>query len=202
LNNLSNLIFIGGRGQSLSCCDNLDQNKNFNLIGFVDPNKNAVLSQSGYKWLGYDEHLKDLIYKYKNIFISIGHIKNPDKRVFYYNESKKIGAIFPVLKSKFSYISPTAVVEEGSIIMNGAIINAKAHISKNCIINSNAVIEHGASISKHVHIAPSATILGDVSIEEECFIGAGAIIREGVTIRKKTIIRAGEVVFYNKLTKE
>ena len=48
-----------------------------------------MLSQSGYKWLGYNEHLKDLIYKYKNIFISIGHIKNPAKRVFYYNESKK-----------------------------------------------------------------------------------------------------------------
>ena len=82
MNNLSNIVFIGGGGHSLSCCDILNQNKNFNLIGFIDPNKNAVLSKSGCEWLGPDEYLKDLIYKYKNIFISIGHIKSPDKRFF------------------------------------------------------------------------------------------------------------------------
>ena len=199
MNKLINVIFIGGGGHSLSCSDVLYQSKNINLIGFIDPNQNALLSKNGSKWLGSDDHLKDLIYNYKNIFISIGHIKSAEKRVYYYNESKKLGAVFPILKSKFSYISSTAIVEEGSIIMNGAVINAKAHIAKNCIINSNAVIEHGVSISNHVHIAPSATILGDVTIEQECFIGAGAIIREGVTIRKKSIIRAGEVVMYDKL---
>ena len=65
MNNLSNIVFIGGGGHSLSCCDILNQNKNFNLIGFIDPNKNAVLSKSGCEWLGPDEYLKDLIYKYK-----------------------------------------------------------------------------------------------------------------------------------------
>ena len=199
MNKLINVIFIGGGGHSLSCCDVLYQNKNLNLIGFVDPNQNALLSKNGGKWLGSDDNLKDLIYNYKNIFISIGHIKSPEKRVFYFDESKRLGAIFPILKSKFSYISPSAIIEEGSIIMNGAVINAKAHVAKNCIINSNAVIEHGVYISNHVHIAPSAIILGDVSIEEGCFIGAGAIIREGVTIRKKSIIRAGEVVLYDKV---
>jgi UDP-3-O-[3-hydroxymyristoyl] glucosamine N-acyltransferase len=78
---------------------------------------------------------------------------------------------FPILKSNFSCISPTAFIEEGSLIMHGAVINAKVHISKNCIINSNSIIEYGVSIGNHVHIAPSATILGDIKIGDECFIG-------------------------------
>jgi len=198
LNKLNNIIFLGGGGHSLSCCDVLNQNKNFNLIGFIDANKNALLSESGYEWLGSDNNMQEAIEKYKNIFISIGHMKTADKRVSLYEKSKKIGGVFPILKSNFSYISPTAFIEEGSLIMHGAVINAKAHISKNCIINSNSVIEHGATIGNHVHIAPSAIILGDVKIGDECFIGAGAIIREGVTIGKRTIIKAREIVIDDK----
>jgi UDP-3-O-[3-hydroxymyristoyl] glucosamine N-acyltransferase len=78
---------------------------------------------------------------------------------------------FPILKSNFYYISPTTFIEEGSLIMHGAVINAKVYISKNFIINSNSIIKHGVSISNHVHIAPSATILGDIKIGDECFIG-------------------------------
>jgi sugar O-acyltransferase (sialic acid O-acetyltransferase NeuD family) len=198
LNKLSDIIFLGGGGHSLSCCDVLNQNKNFNLIGFIDANKNALLSESGYEWLGSDNNMQEAIQKYKNIFISIGHMKTADKRVFLYEKSKKIGGVFPILKSNFSYISPTAFIEEGSLIMHGAVINAKAHISKNCIINSNSVIEHGVTIGNHVHIAPSAIILGDVKIGDECFIGAGAIIREGVTIGKRTVIKAREIVIHDK----
>ena len=58
MNKLSNIIFLGGGGHSLSCCDVLNQNKNFNLIGFIDANKNALLSESGYEWLGSDNNIQ------------------------------------------------------------------------------------------------------------------------------------------------
>ena len=198
MNKLSDIIFLGGGGHSLSCCIVLNQNKNFNLIGFIDANKNALLSESGYEWLGSDNNMQEAIEKYKNIFISIGHVKTADKRVFLYEKSKKLGGVFPILKSNFSYISPTAFIEECLLIMHGAVINAKVNISKNCIINSNSIIEYGVSIGNHVHIAPSATILGDLKIGDECFIGAGAIIREGVKIGKRTVIKAREIVIHDK----
>lgn len=190
---MKNIIFIGGGGHSLSCADILIQDKNLHLIGFIDHNKNALLTKDNYKWLGSDEVLEFLINKYKNVFIAMGHIRNPQNRIFFYEKSKQIGAIFPILQSQHSYVSPSSNIEEGTLIMHGAVINAKAHISKNCIINTNAVIEHGAQIGNHVHIAPNATILGDVRIEDECFIGAGTIIKEGATVKKGTFIRAGEV---------
>ena len=198
MKNNTNIVFLGGGGHSLSCCDILHQDKVFNLIGFIDTNKNALLKENGYKWLGSNDTLEDVIKKYKNIFICIGYIKKPNKRIYFYEESKKFGGLFPILKSKFAYVSQTAFVEEGSLIMNGVNINAKVHIGKNCIINTNAVIEHGANVGNHVHIAPSATILGDVNIGDECFIGAGAIIREGISIGKGIIIKAGELVIKNR----
>ena len=191
---INNVVFIGGGGHSLSCCDILLQSDTYNLIGFIDLNNNALLAKSGYEWLGSDDNLEQVIRKFKNIFISLGYIKSPKKRIFFYEKSKKMGAIFPIFKSKFCYVSPSAHIGEGSLIMNGVIINAHAHIGKNCIINTNSIIEHGVNIGSHVHIAPSSTILGNVRIEDECFIGAGAIIREGITIGRGSLIKAGELV--------
>ena len=194
MTNTLDILFIGGGGHSLACADILLQNKSFNLAGFIDPNKNAPLATNGYKWIGSDEQLIQATAKYKNIFISIGYIKDPSKRIYLFNECKKLGCNFPILKSNFCYVSPTASIEEGTLIMNGTIVNAKSHIKKNCIINNNVVIEHGVSIGNNVHLAPSSTILGDVSIGDQCFIGAGAIIREGVSIQKGTFIKAGEII--------
>ena len=194
MNNKKNLIFVGGGGHSLSCADIVSQQNFYNLVGFTDPNKNSILSTKGFAWLGSDDNLENIIDKSKYVFISLGHTKQATLRVSAYNKCKHLGLSFPILKSSYSYVSSSANIDEGTLIMNGVIINAFAYVKKNCIINSNAVIEHGVRIGNHVHIAPSAIILGDVNIGDECFIGAGAIVKEGTTIKKGTYIRAREIV--------
>ena len=65
MNKLSDIIFLVRAGHSLSCCDVLNQNKNFNLIGFIDANKNALLPESGYEWLGSDNNIQEAIQNIK-----------------------------------------------------------------------------------------------------------------------------------------
>ena len=194
MSNKKNLIFVGGGGHSLSCADIVSQQNLYNLIGFTDPDKNSILSTKGFAWLGSDDNLENIIEKYKNVFISLGHTRNATLRISAYNKCKQLGLSFPILKSSYSYVSSSANIGEGTLIMNGVVINAYAHVKKNSIINSNAVIEHGAKIGNHVHVAPSAIILGDVIIGDECFIGAGAIVKEGTTVKKGTYIKAREIV--------
>ena len=194
MNNKQNLIFVGGGGHSLSCADIVSQQNFYNLIGFTDPNKNSLLSKKGLSWLGSDDNLEHIFENYKNAFIALGHTRQATLRISAYKKCKNLGFSFPILKSSYSYVSSTANVDEGTLIMNGVVINAYAQVKKNCIINSNAVIEHGAKIGNHVHVAPSAIILGDVNIEDKCFIGAGAIIKEGKTIKNGTYIKAREIV--------
>ncbi len=193
-----NIIFIGGGGHSLVCADIINQNKDLTLAGFVDKKKDALLSKSGYQYLGNDQKLDDLVKDYKYFFISLGQIKSPLKRIEIFKKIINLGGNFIKLISKYSYVSPSAIIDTGTIIMNGTVVNAKSVIGKNCIINTNAVIEHGVNIESNVHVAPSATILGDANIKEGCFIGAGAIVREGVTIEKNTIVSAGDNIMFNK----
>ena len=193
----NDVVFLGGGGHSLVCADILNQNPDFNLVGFVDKNPNVILSQNGCKYFGNDNILENLVESKYTFFIAFGQLTSPKKRTELYNRIIKLGGKFIILISKYSYVSPSSTINSGTIIMNGSVINAKSLIGENCIINTNAVIEHEAIIESNVHIAPNATILGNVVIKEGSFIGAGAIIREGITINKNSIIKAGETVMKN-----
>jgi sugar O-acyltransferase (sialic acid O-acetyltransferase NeuD family) len=93
-----------------------------------------------------------------------------------------------------SIIAMNVSIEEGSVIMAGAILNPDVKIGKHCIINSGAVIEHDCVLHNFVHISPNAALAGNVSVGEGTHVGIGASILQGVKIGKWATIGAGSVV--------
>ena len=79
-------------------------------------------------------------------------------------------------------ISPTATIGEGTVIMQGAIIQTEVQIGKHCIINTKASVDHECVIGDYVHIAPGCTISGDVYVGEGTWIGVGTTIIQGIRI--------------------
>jgi sugar O-acyltransferase (sialic acid O-acetyltransferase NeuD family) len=91
-------------------------------------------------------------------------------------------------------MSHVPMVGEGTVIMDGAIVQIGTLIGDHCIINTNANIDHDCRIGNFVHIAPGVTLCGNVTIGDGTFIGAGSTVIPGVTIGKDCIIGAGSVV--------
>lgn len=91
-------------------------------------------------------------------------------------------------------VSPRATIEEGTVVMQGAIIQSCASIGKHCIVNTGASVGHDVTIGDFVHVASHATITGGVAIDEGAWIGAGSVIRQGVHIGAWSMIGAGSVV--------
>ncbi len=91
-------------------------------------------------------------------------------------------------------ISSFAKIEEGTVVMQGAIIQADAKIGRHCIINTAATIDHDCVIEDYVHISPNASLCGNVHIGEGTQIGVGAVVAPGVKIGKWSLICAGSVV--------
>lgn len=97
-------------------------------------------------------------------------------------------------------VHPSAVVSlrvrlgDGTVVMQGAVVQSCARIGKHCIVNTGASVDHDCVIEDFVHIAPHATVLGGVKVGRGTWIGAGSVVKQNVTIGSNCVIGAGAVV--------
>jgi sugar O-acyltransferase (sialic acid O-acetyltransferase NeuD family) len=191
------IILIGGGGHCKSCIDVIEQENRYSIVGIVDVKEKSKQKLLGYSFIGTDEDLPKLIGKYKNALITLGQIKSADIRKKLYDILKRLNANLPVIVSPLAYVSKSAVVEEGTIVMHHVIVNAEAKIGANCILNSKSLIEHEAEIGNSCHISTGAMINGQVKVSNECFVGSGSVIANNVTVTDNVIIPAGMTVYKN-----
>ena len=191
---MTNILIIGNGGHARSCIDVIEAEQKYKILGII--NNEQTFDDNKYPIIGTDNDLKKLFKDCKNVFIAIGSIKDPSIRVKKYNMLKEIGFSFPIIKSPHSYVSTSAKIGEGSIIMHNSMINSYSVVGKNCIINSKALIEHDVKIGNHVHISTSAVVNGSTEIDDETFVGSNAVVGESIKIGKRCIVSAG--TFLNK----
>ena len=190
----SKIILVGGGGHCRACIDIVQTEGKFQIEGIVDLRENLYREILGYKIIGTDEDLPDIIKKCNNFLITIGQIKSGEKRVEKFNLLKDLRANFPIIISPLAYVSRYATIGEGTIIMHNAFINANSRIGRNCIINTNAIIEHDTVIGDHCHISTGSIVNGGCQIGAETFIGSNSVISNNIRISSKVVIGAGSVV--------
>lgn len=188
-----NLVLIGGGGHCVSVIDIIENGNEFNILGILDSNitENNIL---GYKILGGDDLIPELVNENTYFLITVGQIKS-------YSIRKKISKILiknnaklATVISSLAYVSKHASIEEGTVIMNHTVVNAKSKIGKNCIINTMSNIEHGVLIGEFCHISTCAVVNGESIIGNGTFIGSNATISNNTTVKENSIISAGKFI--------
>ncbi|WP_457745050.1 PglD-related sugar-binding protein [Sulfurimonas sp.] len=187
-----NILLIGGGGHCKSVIDVIEQENKYNIIGIVDKKENIGQKVLGYKVIACDDDLEELHKKYKNAVISVGHIRSNAVRVELLKQLKKIGYILPLIISPLAYVSKHATLQEGTIVMHNALINAGASVGKNCIINSKALIEHDSIIEDNCHISTAAVVNGGVLVKKDTFFASNATAKESIIV--DGFVKAGSVV--------
>ena len=126
---------------------------------------------------------------YDEAIISIGSAEIRRKIVESIDVKKYPVAIHPT-----AVVSPRAKIGEGTVVMQGAIIQTCVEIGKHCIINTGASVDHECKIGDYVHIAPRATLSGDVEVGDGTWIGVGAVVKQCIKIGRNCMIGAGATV--------
>ena len=190
---MKSIILIGGGGHCKSEIDVIEQEGRFAIAGIVDKPELLGSDVLGYKVIGNDSDLNDLVKKYPYALITVGQIRSPSLRIRLFNLAVKSGFIMPKIISPNAYVSKHSFIGSGVVIMHDVLINAGTTIGDNCIINSKVLIEHDCQIYEHCHISTNAVINGGVVVKSRCFVGSGAITRELITIEKNSFIKAGSL---------
>ena len=185
------LILFGPGGHAHSCIDVIEQLDSFKIAGLISAEEGLQEECMGYRIIGKDNDLPELAKQYEHALITVGQIETASVRSRLYHLALASGFNFPSIISPRAYVSPHAVVGDGTIVMHGAIVNAGAIVGNNCIINSSALIEHDAIVADHCHVATGAIVNGAVSIGTGSFVGSGSVIKQGVTIGGRCVIGMG-----------
>lgn len=191
---MDNIILVGGGGHCRSCIDVINACGRFKITGIIDRPERLHESVLGYKIMADESGLKTLVGDDNLFMITIGQLKDPSKRKSKFELLKGMGARLAVVVSPSAYVSRSAFVGDGTIIMHNAFVNVGAKIGENCIINTGAVIEHDVEILDNCHISTKSVINGGCVVGEGTFIGSGSVISNNLEISDNAVIGAGSVI--------
>ena len=188
---MKQILLIGGGGHCRSVIDVIELEGKFTIAGIID--KKELIGQDvlGYRVIGCDDNLTDLFKTYKFAVVTLGHIKSNNLRVKLFNTLKNIGYTLPTIVSPLAYVSKHTTLQEGSVIMHHALVNANAKVGKNCIINTKALIEHDALVEDNCHISTGAIINGGTTVKTNTFFGSNSMAKEYIEIKANSVIGGG-----------
>jgi len=102
-----------------------------------------------------------------------------ETRVKWIGRLEESGCTVATLIHPRAYVSPTAVIDTGCVILPLAAVGTAAVLKKGCIINLGAVVDHDCVLEEGVHAAPGAVIKADNHIPACMKIESGQVIQNG-----------------------
>lgn len=145
-------LIILGAGQFGQVTREIAEAVGYEKIDFLDDsNKNAVGRLNDYKeFLDYGD--------------AVVAIDDVILRMRYLEKLKLAGFNLPAMIHPSAYVSPSAVVGEGSVIEPGANIHTGCVIGRGCIVSLAANVNHHTRIGDFCHIACNSTIMQNTDI--------------------------------------
>lgn len=178
-------IIVGGKAGALICWD-INRNCRF-LEVFFDKNK---LDKDYFLDGTVDDNID--ILKTHDYFIATGD--NYLREEITNNLIRKTGQNPVNIIHPRAFVSPSAQLGYGNLILAGAVVHTNSIVGNGCIINTNSVVEHDNVIGDYAQISPAATLCGYVEIGHHSFISANSTLIPSIKVAPNTTIGAGAVV--------
>jgi sugar O-acyltransferase (sialic acid O-acetyltransferase NeuD family) len=190
---MDNILIIGGGGHAKVVISILKKHRSYNILGYFDRNDNGdILSV---KYIGDDSNAPNIFRNGCNqAALGLGQLRSSLFRRQIVELYSNIGFEFPTIISHSAQINEDVLLGNGTVVMDGTIINSGTRIGTFSILNTSSSIDHDCKIGDFTHIAPGVTLSGGVEIGMDCLIGTGSTIIQYKTITSNVIVGAGSVV--------
>lgn len=188
------VVVYGAGGQARILLELMDRAGIGPVTGIIDDNPELMGTKvDGIAVLGSMEKLASIakVYRVHRAVIAIG---DNEARARIAQQARAIGLRLPVLIHPNAYVSPTAHLGDGTVVMAGAVISTHAKVGELGIINTRASVDHDCEVGDYVHIAPGVTLCGSVTVGDNTLVGAGASVIPGMIIGSHSIVGAGSTV--------
>lgn len=187
------IVVLGGIGNAIDVAEAILESDAYVLKGFLDDDPaRAGATLAGAKVLGPLASARDM-----PDCLFVNAIGGPRSFRMKPDLIARLGiadARFATVVHKRAWVSPSARLGPGCVLLSGCTINANVRIGAHAMLLPNCVVGHDSTIGDHAIFAACVTVSGGVSIGANCYLGAGAILRDGVRVGARAMIGMGAVV--------
>lgn len=194
---MKTIYLIGAGGHCKSCIDVVEATGEYKIAGLFDLKKNQGQKIGVYEIIGGDEDIHRYVKAGSEFLITIGQIRNVELRVKTAKLLKELDATVATVISPRAYVSKTARVKPGTIVMHDVIVNSYAQVGEHCILNTRSLIEHDAVVDNFCHISTGAVLNGSVHVKQKSFVGSLSVTQEGLVVPEGSVLSAG--TFHKKI---
>ena len=104
------------------------------------------------------------------------------------------GFSFATAIASSAYVSPSAQLGPGTVVMPRAAVGAMARIGQGVILNTSCSVDHDSILGDFVHIAPGCHLAGGVTIDQGAMLGIGTCVIPNRRIGAWSILGANSTV--------
>lgn len=187
---IKRLAILGASGHGKVVAD-IAECLGWQHISFFDDAWPDKKKNSAWNVIGNSEILFKQLSYFSCVAVAIG---SNDIRLNKLRELRQAGAVLTSLVHPSAIVSRYAVIEDGVVIVAGAVVNADARIGFGTIINTSASVGHDCVLGEACHICPGARLAGGVEIGARSWIGVGSSVRQLTKIGDDVLVGAGASV--------
>jgi len=195
---MKKILLFGGGNQVHYTIDIIEKENKYEIVGIIDSVHPIGSERYGYKVLGRQDDLINIVNQYK---IEAGLITIGDN----YSRSIVYDSIIKQMPS-FEFINaihPSVIIGKnveigfGVVIMAGVIINPLSKIGNFTFFATGCQIEHDCVIEDYASVSAGSVMGGYVSIGMFSAITLGVVILDRLKIGKNSVIGSGSLVLKN-----
>lgn len=175
---MKNLLILGAGGHGRVVAEtarsiwDIEGNPEYGKIDFLDDLKPGAV--------GKINDLPVLKKEYQDVFPAVGVYQ---KRLELYSRAKRFGFAVPVLIHPEAYVSPSATIGEGTVILPKAVVHTGTIAGKLCILSIGSLTDHDCVLEDGVYLDCGAIIKGS-RIPEGKRVPCGMVIENQKEMRK------------------
>lgn len=192
---MKNIVIIGGGNQAHYTIDIIEKEGKYNIVGIIDSVHDVGSDCFGYKILGRQEDIVEIIKQYQ---IQGGLITIGDNWIRYviFNQILNLVPNFEFVNA----IHPSVIIGNttelgfGIVAMAGCIFNPKAKIGNFTFFATGAQVEHDNIIYDYASISAGSLTGGYVTLGKFSAITLGVTVLDRIKIGENTVVGAGSLV--------
>lgn len=192
---INKIIIVGAGGHAAELTDYLNYTNNikrlYEIMGYIDDDKN-IYSQYKYDSAYLGDIKNHEVKKDAKYLLAIANLKYRRNiaAALLTKGAKFISFIHPT-----AIISPSAIIDEGTVVSHNSSVGPNAKIGKFNLLNSRCTIGHDTTIGEFNFISPQTAISGHTKIGNDNLFGTNSATIPSISVGNNNTIAAGMVIF-------